>query len=214
METPLTLLYTANLRGQIDLLPRLYAFIRQLRAQRVEEVNEVMLCALDPPQRLTLLLDLGENCAPEVWHCAATGGRSMLIVMDAMGYHAANVNATLTPEGRARLHANLLHVALVDAEHHWRHENIHVAWRGGTETLPHTALEIVLSPASHTHLDHRTLHLATVEAGQVGVVHLNPPLKLAAHDVLTLPPGTLPDPTITATMDFVLSEARLFRDRP
>ena len=218
METPLTILYTANLRGQIDLLPRLHTFMRHLRTQRVEDEDEVMLCALEPPQRRFLLLDLGESCSPEVWHCAVTGGRSMLIVLDAMGYHAANVSNMLTEEGRARLEANLLNIALVDPETGWQQENIrvtcgekrpHSAYGGGSEG--EARLKVILTPAAETRLDQRTLRLAAVQAGQVGVVHLNTLAAITAHDVLTLPLGTPPDPTITATADFVLSEARLFQ---
>ncbi len=220
METPLTILYTANLRGQIDLLPRLHTFMRHLRTQRVEDEDEVMLCALEPPQRRILLLDLGESCSPEVWHCAATGGRSMLMVLDAMGYHAANVSTMLTEEGRARLEANLLNIALVDPESDWQQEGIQVTCgekrppsMNGEAAGGKVRLKIVLAPAAQTRLAQRTLHLAVVQAGQVGVVHLNTLAAITAHDILPLPPGTPPDPTITATVEFVQSEARLFQRR-
>src|SRR4029453_1362356 len=70
-----------------------------------------------PPPARTLLLDLGDSCAADVWHCAATGGRSTLIALDAMGYHAANVSGLLSPESRAKLAENLMEMALVDTEH-------------------------------------------------------------------------------------------------
>ena len=114
MEKPLTLFYTANVRGQLDLLPRLHTFLRQLKAQPVDDEFTVMLCAVEPLQRQFLLLDLGAACADDVWHCAVTGGRSALIVMDAMGYQAANVSGYLTAEARTRLEANLLQLALLD----------------------------------------------------------------------------------------------------
>jgi hypothetical protein len=79
----LTVLYTARLRGEIERLPWLYTFLRDLRA-RAEGAA-------------VLLLDLGDSCAPGVWHCEVTGGRSMWVALDGMGYHAANVNEVLTP---------------------------------------------------------------------------------------------------------------------
>ncbi len=91
----LSILYTANIRGDLALLPRLYTFLKSLQADlrqfAPEDESEVMLCAVQPRPVQTLLLDLGDSCAPDVWHCAATGGRSTLIALDAMGYHAANV---------------------------------------------------------------------------------------------------------------------------
>src|SRR5689334_10902814 len=117
MEKSLTILYTANIRGDLELLPRLYTLIRQLKAQPIVDEDEVMLCAIEPLARRTLLLDLGNSCAPDVWHCVETEGRSTLLVMDAMGYHATNVSGILTRESRAKLDANFLKIALVDESH-------------------------------------------------------------------------------------------------
>jgi hypothetical protein len=199
METPLSILYTANLRGQIHLLPRLYTWMRRQQ----------------PAGRRAWWFDLGAACAPAAWHCAATGGRSMLIVLDAMGYHAANVTGYLTPEGRARLDANLLKIALVDEAHGWGDDTLSAACAGDA---PPGRLLVLLTPAAQTCLDGHRLSLAAVQAGQVGITRLESAgdhgaLTLAAHTVHDLPPDTLPDPTISATVDFVLSEARLFQRR-
>ncbi len=80
MEKPLslTLRYSAGIGGDLALLPRMFTLIQQLRARANQPA---------------LLLDLGGTCADSVWHCRATGGRSALIVLDGMGYHAANVEA-------------------------------------------------------------------------------------------------------------------------
>src|SRR5713226_1788509 len=67
------LLYTASLGGRLELLPRLMTRIRQERT------------------RPTLLVDLGRSCAPGTWICDATGGRGMLVAMDAMGYDAFHI---------------------------------------------------------------------------------------------------------------------------
>ncbi len=71
--TAVTLLYTAALDGRLELLPRLFTRIRQERAT---------------VKGITLLVDLGRSCVPGTWICDATGGRGMLVSMDAMGYDA------------------------------------------------------------------------------------------------------------------------------
>ena len=67
------LLYTASLSGRLELLPKLMTRIRQERTGP------------------TLLVDLGRSCAPDAWICDATGGRGMLVAMDAMGYDAFHI---------------------------------------------------------------------------------------------------------------------------
>jgi len=74
-ERRLTLLYTAALNGNLALLPRLFSRIRQERANAA----------------LSILVDLGQSCAPEAWICESTGGRGMLVAMDAMGYDAFHI---------------------------------------------------------------------------------------------------------------------------
>ena len=103
METPLVLLYTANIRGDLNLLPRLYTFIRVLQRDQTDAIYDV-------------LVDLGQSCAPDMWHCDVTQGRSTLLVLDAMGYDAANVADSLTPENREKF-AEQVAVNLVDAKH-------------------------------------------------------------------------------------------------
>lgn len=126
MEEPLTILYTANLRGDLERLPRLHTFLRGLKNLPPADEPDVMLCAVEPVARRILLLDAGNACAPDAWHCAATGGRSALIVLDAMGYQAVNVAGFLTAESRARLDANYLGMALVDEAHPWQSGTITV----------------------------------------------------------------------------------------
>ncbi len=217
MEKPLTIFYTANVRGQLDLLPRLQTVLRQLKAQPVDDESTVMLCAVEPVQRQFLLLDLGAACADDVWHCAITGGRSALIVMDAMGYQAANVSDYLTPEGRTRLDANLLQLVLVDATQDWQTGPITVTAKT-TSVAPPAHLTICAVPGERTVLHGRVLRLRAVSSGQVGIVHINSAdgngtLAITGQTILDLPVQTLPDPTITATVDFVLSEARLFQNK-
>jgi hypothetical protein len=218
MEKSLTILYTANIHGDLEILPRLHTLIRQLKTQPIVEEDEVMLCAVEPLARRTLLLDLGDSCAPDVWHCAETEGRSTLLVLDAMGYHAANVSGLLTPESRAKLDSNFLKIALVDEFHPWNERGIFVSAKAGDRADALYDLRIVLSPQEKTRLNGHTLHLAMVNAVQVGMVQVgsrdgNGSLALYAHEIFTMNMNALPDPTIAATVEYVLSEARYHQKR-
>jgi hypothetical protein len=184
----LTLLYTANLRGDLALLPRLYTLLRTLRTEAAGG--------------RVLTLDAGGSCAPDVWHCAATGGRSTLIVLDAMGYDAANV-AALDADARAKL-ADTVRLALADGEYRWQ----------GDEGAD---LRVLFSPdGATTQLEGDTLTLAAVNGGAVGTARLvwkGGAAHLDSHSVHPLPAGALPDPTIAATVEFVLAEARRYGAR-
>ena len=105
MDKPLslTLRYSANIAGDLALLPRLHNFLQRLQAADGSR---------------PLLLDLGGSCAESAWHCRATGGRSALIVLDGMGYHAANVAGALDADNREKL-AGQVTLALVDCARDW-----------------------------------------------------------------------------------------------
>ncbi|MBL8154750.1 MAG: hypothetical protein JNM70_11250 [Anaerolineae bacterium] len=196
----LRILYTANLRGRIDLLPRLHTFIRRLRE------------GSDGPR--TLLLDLGRSCDDAAWHCAATQGRSMLIALDAMGFDAANVSGQLDPAGHQRLQDNFLNLGLVDETHSWDGGGVMAALSEGS--IESAALSILLRPFPMTRVEGRRLNLAEILGGQVGdaTLQINHErvtlVESVNHD---LPSTALPDPTITAAVDFILSEARRFQHR-
>lgn len=214
MTNPLTLLYTHNLRGDLNLLPNLHTFIKQLKQLRVEDdEDDVMLCAVQPPVRKSLLMDMGNSCSANQWHCNVTGGRSALIVMDAMGYAAAHVTGQLAPGSRERM-GDLVTMALVDIDHVWEQDGILASptLRGGTGA----SLQIVMQPGSAPSLTGRVFTPMTLKAGEVGVAHIAFPLnqpQLMAHSVFPLPPNTPPDPTIAGTVEFVLDEARYFQKR-
>jgi hypothetical protein len=214
METPLTILYTHNLRGDLDVLPRLYNFQRQLKALYAEDV--VQVCADDPaaaPGRV-LLLDLGESCAPDVWHCTVTNGRSTLVLLDGMGYAAARVSDA--PALRARM-GDGVSMALVDEAHPHTIEDVLIT---ANEAIPNdhpSTLQIMLSPAETTHMDENRLYLAGLSnSQQVGSARLAQILgrwTLTTHEIHELPRRILPDPTIAGSVDFVLSEARYAQKR-
>ncbi|HEX2623584.1 MAG TPA: hypothetical protein VHL11_25665 [Phototrophicaceae bacterium] len=190
----ISLLYTAGLRGDLDLLPRLYTFLKTLRG----EFNPAYV------------IDLGESCAVEIWHCEVTEGRSMLIALDGMGYTAANTDH-LTPDSRAKL-TDQVALGLVNADHP------HVAGDCLFALHPTSGdghLCIVLKPGEMTRLAGRTLDLEAVEAGQVGIVRLTTGdvPQVLSSEVRLMPSGTAPDPTIAGVVDFVISEARYYQRR-
>lgn len=191
----LRILYIANLRGQIDLLPRLYTLIRRLREDSIG--------------MRVLLLDLGHSCDDSVWHCAVTQGRSMLIALDAMGCDAANVSGQLDSTGRHRLQDNFLNLGLVDETHLWNGGGITAAL--SEELIGPAAFAVLLRPSNATQLKGHALYLADILTGQVGDVtlHLAPErIEIVTSFTHNLPPNTLPDPTIAAAVDFILAEAR------
>ncbi len=216
METPLTILYTHGLRGDLDVLPRLYNFLRQLKAHYREEV--VQVCADDPAAAAgrVLLLDLGESCAPEVWHCEISGGRSTLVLLDGMGYDAAAVSDAAGKRDRM---GEGVRLALVDEATPFVSEEVVISTdtgKGGLLTNAYS-LQIVLTPAEETRLDGERLALARLDSAQrVGVAQLAQIVgrwTLTAHEIHELPRRILPDPTIAASVEFVVSEARYAQKR-
>ena len=194
MEAPLTILYSHRLRGDLALLPRLYTYLRRLRAEH----------AAGTP---SLLIDLGESCAPEAFPCALTGGRSTLIALDAMGYDAALVSGWLSDEDRTRLESGHLRMTLIDEAHSLTVPGCTVA----LERPAGAALWIDPTPAQTTHLHDHALRLMALAQGEIGLARLAGDdaggLRLAAAQVFTLPPETAPDPTIAGVVEFILSEA-------
>lgn len=194
MEKSLTVLYTAGLRGDLALLPRLFTFIRRLKAQESGRI---------------LLIDAGDACDPAVWHCAVTGGRSMLIALDGMGYDAAH--AALSDEDRARL-GDSVRMAVVDGAHPTHVGEIALS----EERDPSAVLSVLLPVRMKTILEGDVLMLGRVYAGEVGRLRLTSdaasPFRLTS-EVLTLAAETPPDPTIAGVIDFIQREADYARRR-
>jgi len=195
VEAPLTIFYTGGLRGDLALLPRLYTFLRALRAE------------LTSAGERALLFDLGEACVPGVWHCDATGGRSALLALDALGCNAARADG-LSAADRAKLTSSLLRLTPVDADHPWREGGVCAC------VLPEPcALCVVLAPAASTALNGHALRLQGVRAGEIGAARVGPGPALLSASIHTMPASTLPNATIAAVVDFVLDEARRFARR-
>lgn len=187
----ITLMYTANLRGDLDSLPRLLTWLKA-----------------HPPD---YLVDLGESCSPQVWHCAVTGGRSMLIALDGLGYDAVNASH-LSPDDRERLADGLLSTALIAPGYRRIKDycvfSVEPVEKGGL-------LNVILAPAAHTHLDGTRLYLAPVAQGEIGAVMIawgDTPM-IRDYTIHTIPPDTPPDATISGIVDFVISEARYYQKR-
>lgn len=201
MEKPLslTLLYTSHLRGDIRLLPRLYTFIQRLKPARRQGV---------------LLFDLGQACADEVWHCRLTQGRSMLIALDGMGFHAANVAGADVRQVKAQMT-----MGLVDECRDWFYHIPPVIDRSITATVGPTdsaaRLQICLSAADETRIRGNVLYLGDVGGGQVGLVglDLHSAPRIIASGVHDMPSDTLPNPSLAATVEFVESEARYLQKK-
>ena len=98
------------------------------------------------------------------------------------------------------------------------------AWRGESSPgrtegsrVSRGEVQISLAPADATHLDGDRLYLAGLSGSeQVGVAQLTRILDrwaLVAHEIHDVPRRALPDPTIAASVEFVLSEARYAQKR-
>jgi hypothetical protein len=197
MEAPLTILYTANLRGELAFAPRLFSYLRGLRAQAAEAGSPV------------LLVDLGGSADMQVWHNAVTGGRSSLFALDAMGYDAANATH-LHPQNIARMQP-ACRMALLGEGDARRIRGARVFVPPLPEGNPAT-LNIVLIPSDETAFDPdaRVLMLQGIALGQVGAARVSFGPKgaaLASAAVYDVPAATPPDPTVTGAIEFILSEA-------
>lgn len=206
MEKPLslTLLYTANIGGNLQILPRLYTFIQSLKPEQRQGI---------------LLLDLGNSCADDVWHCQITRGRSTLIVLDGMGYHACNVDGLLDADGREKTES-VVTMGLVDKSHDWAYAIPPVqddSIRATIDPIPNnkTRLQIDLNPSDSIQLERGILRLNNVAQAQVGIIKidLRDVPEIVSTAVYSLPDHTPPNPTIVASVEFVESEARYFQKK-
>ncbi len=204
MEKPLSLslLYSANLRGDIALLPQLFTFMQRLK----------------PEEGPCLILDLGKACDDVAPHCQQTGGRSMLIALDGMGYHAANIAGALDARNRKLVDRHVT-MALVDDANDWHYRLPPLEDTGIWLTLSPNSrsarLQICLAPNEVTRLDGNVLFLRDVCAGQVGTVSvdLGRSPRVTDSAIHDLPQDTPPNPSITGAIEFIESEARLFHSR-
>jgi hypothetical protein len=197
METPLNIIYTYQILGELDLLPRLHTFIQSLKHD------------LDGR---TIIADLGESCAPHVWPCDVTAGRSTLVALDAMGYNVANVQSIISAQSRNRLVEQVM-LGMVDDDHPYVEDGLVFVASQQDELRPHDDVMayVVLHPEAETQWKRGVLTLQSVEKAQVGVVRIED--HAVYRNVYTLPANTAPNPTIAGTVDFVRDEARYYQKR-
>ena len=207
MAESLTVFYTQNLRGNFSLAACLGRWLRDLRSQYAAGMR-------------TLLLDLGAASDIKSWHYQLTAGRSTLFVLDALGYHAINASGTLTGTLSPAIRA-AYRLAILTPDCDWWDERGESKVHCTVSELHHqseeSALEISLIPAAKTQLASGFLRLSHLPAGSVGRVQLRLQennVEMVEQEVHPLPDDILPEPSISATVDFVLSEAYQLANRP
>ena len=207
MAESLTVFYTQNLRGNFSLAAYLGRWLRDLRSQYAAGMR-------------TLLLDLGAASDTKSWHHQLTAGRSTLFVLDALGYHAINASGTLIGTLSPTIR-EAYRLAILSPDCDWWDERGVSKVHCTVSELHHqsgtTALEISLTPAAETQLASGFLHLSHLPAGSVGRVQLRlreNNAEMVEQEVHPLPDDILPEPSISATVDFVLSEAYQLANRP
>ncbi len=189
----MNILYTYQLNGNLAYLPRLFTHIQAISAQMTTK---------------PLLLDLGASCHSSAWHCEATEGRSMLIALDAMGYHGANVAEFLTPTSYLKL-KDQVSLALVDENSPQMVMNTALAI--APMQMTNSPLKICLSPSDITGWRDGWLHLGKIDSEELGIVQLDG--ETIHHRIEKIPANTSPNPTISGVIDFVLAEADFYRKK-
>lgn len=190
----MNIIYTHNLNGHLDHFPRLFTHIKAISTR------------LSPK---SLLLDLGGSCHPTQWHCEATNGRSALIVLDAMGYDAVNTYGLLSEQSYAKLKDQVLMKLIQDAQAH--------IIKNGMLALSPVSSEgvwmpkICLTPSDNTVIQDDWLYLTKIVGDEVGIVQIDG--DNISHQIEKIPANTIPDPTISGVVDFVLAEAKLYGDK-
>lgn len=200
MET-LTILYTQDIAGDLKILPHLYTFLQSLKQEYETQA---------------LVLDIGNACSNSVWHCEVTKGRSTVLVLDAMGYHAVNVSGFMPDTQRDSLKTDVS-IGLITARHMWRYfvppmrdDDIVIAG----QATPAMTLCIVAAPHDENHLENRMLFLKAIAKGEVGFVKVAmQTMTILENNVFAMPKGIKPDATIAASVELVEEEAEFIQKR-
>jgi hypothetical protein len=203
----ITLLYTANLAGELALLPRLMTVIHQVRQTPVGSV---------------FLIDLGDTCAVETWVCRATEGRAPFLVLDAMGYDAAVIGGPEQvpipiPSLRKLIGSVGLSLIVWNRLAELTKRGITVTVAPGEVDLPEDQPGFRIDRAT-TALPEAGDPLPTlgdVAHGELARVDLSWP-KCVVQNTQRIPITTdvPPDPTIAAVVDLVESEAAHYMQQP
>ncbi|MBI5957822.1 MAG: hypothetical protein HY866_03740 [Chloroflexi bacterium] len=201
----ITVLTTANLKGDLSLLPRLFTLIQQERRAS---------------SGLVLLFDLGDTCALEAWICHATQGRAPFLVLDGMGYDAAVIGGPeqvpIPPSSLGRLAGQMVMPFAI-----WNRV-LRLAKRGitfhlapGNPPLPEISpvIRVDRSTAALPGVGESSLMLGDVSPEHLARVDLSwPEWTVQAAKLVPVQPNTPPDPTILTLVEFVENEARGYAD--
>ena len=201
--TAVTLLYTANLGGDLAYLPRLATAIQ--RERRTAEGP-------------TLLLDLGDTCSPDSWVCRATQGRAPFLVLDAMGYDAALIGGPeqmpIPPASLRRLMDQLVMAVIVwNRARQIARSGITLTIAPGDAPLPEAGPVIRVDRARDALPAGQDLPLTIgdVEKGQLARVDMAwPEWTLRAARMVAVAQTTPADPGIAAVVELVEHEARRY----
>ncbi len=193
-----TILFTQDLRGDLSFVPKLGRVLWRLRT---EDQNN-------------LTVDLGAACDRSVWHCAATDGRSMLIALDGMNYVAANAEG-LEENVRPHLSRALVDLKAVDRKYPAKVGPFHVVTQLPPAGIPGAQLVLVLEPQDAARVEGNVVFFPRVPRYAIGRmrVTLRPEVEIVSVETLTVPPDTPPDPTLTAMVEFIESEARQYAEK-
>lgn len=171
-------LVTAHLGGDLAFMPKMFTVIKRLKQTLNTKV---------------FLVDTGLAWSSESWVSAVTQHRAPYMVLDGMAYHLAFADG-LDARSRAILQPHMF-VQLIENEGQLTHETFALTVRREAALVEPQWAE-------------NGLILPMPPKGQILQVQLDPE-KSQVVDVakIDVPPNTLPDPSITATVNFVVSEA-------
>jgi hypothetical protein len=197
----LIVLFTADLRANFELLPHVSAMIQRLRSALLSETAKPVL-----------ILDLGGVWDNDSWECLVTENRAPYLVLDAMGYAAANADG-LDVDGIMGLQEAVQMRLLentVPYRWQWRDITVNIGPKGAAPCVTWAQ-----SPA--------TGEICTVEAGclqlypqpgALGLVEVSwPELEVLQATAFPFNWDIRPDPSIVACVEFVQNEAKAYAER-
>ena len=198
----LTLLYTANLCGELAILPRLFSLIR--REQQAAQTP-------------ALLIDLGDSCVVESWVCEATQGRAPFLVLDSMGYDGAVIGGPervpIPPSSLRRLAGDVtLRFVIWNRTATLSRRGASVTVVAGSAPTPDDTGFVRIDRAAATLPDIGARPvLGDVPQGHLARVDIALPAWIVrATRLIELTPDVPADPTIAAVVELVESEARSY----
>jgi hypothetical protein len=194
-----SLLFTQNLHGDLRFLPRLSRVLMHLRIE----------------DRRSYTVDLGNSCAPDVWHCEATDGRSMLIALDGINYSAANAEG-LAEQARPQLSRSLVTLKAVSAAHPDWIERVALVAAPPDEPIPGAEMTLVVKPSLQARVTDTMIEFPAVERYRIGRLRVRIdtiPFELVSVEAFDVPPTTPPDPVVSGMIDFIEGEARHYQKR-